>query len=247
MAPFLVFLRTYLENGGLIFGLWPIISVEVLGNIIINSPQALIIYFIAAVVIYLAYFPLKTLFTAAIYNMIMARNNETSGEIGPISEYVKRAITVWAGFVKVAVFGIIVYMLAFFIGLMFGELLGSIWSLLHPLSVMLLLLSASTYLQILKISMVISGKSSLRDSIKSTRSEIGGALGRIIIGNIAVCAAAFILILAPWSLLKWTRSFDWSYFAAAVSIILQQVIIVLICSAQVIRINFNHSVLRKGD
>ncbi len=247
MAPFLIFLRLHLEHSGLAFKLWPVISMKIPGDILINHQQALTIYFIAAAIIYAAYFPLKILFTAGIYYMIIAEDADPKSERYSITEYLKKALTVWPGFIKIAIFGVLVYITAIFIGFIFGGILSNIGSLFKPITVLLFLLLGSTYLQILRIHMVAGGTSSLRNSIKSTKNNIAGSLGRIALGNIAVFAAVIVAVLLPWSLLKWVRSYDWSLFAGAISIILQQVIVLLICLAQVLRINFNHSFLRKGE
>ncbi len=247
MAPLLVFMRLRLEHSGLALELWPLISPKILADLLINHSQVLIICLAAAAVIYLAYFPLKTLFAAAIYNMITVNNAGSSLVTKSLSEHIRRAVAIWPGFLKTAVFGMLIYLLAFFIGLMFGGILGRVWDFFRPLAVLLMLLTASTYLQILKLRMVRCGESSLRDSIRETRSEIAGAFGRIMIGNFAVFAAAVIIVMIPWSILKWVRSFEWNYLTASISIVLQQLIIILICLAQTLRINFNQSLFGKGD
>ncbi|MEE9554215.1 MAG: hypothetical protein V3W18_07955 [candidate division Zixibacteria bacterium] len=247
MAPFLIFLRLHLEHSGLAFKLWPVISPEVLGDILVNYPQALTVYIIAAVIIYIAWFPLKILFTAGIYNVIIVPNSDRKEEQYSISEYLKKAVSVWPGFAKIAVFGMVVYLTAIFIGFVFGGLLSKIGSLFGPLMIILFLLAGSTYLQILRIYMVVGETSSLRSSIRDTRIEIAGSLARVVLGNVSVIAAGFVAVLLPWILLKWVRSFDWNLFVGALSVILQQAIILLVCLAQVLRINFNVSVLRKGE
>ena len=245
MAPFLVFLRINLEHSGSAFKLWPVISPEVIGDLLINNLQALTLYLIAAVVIYIAYFPLKTLLTAGIYCMIVSKNGETVTL--SMSDYLKNAILLWPGFVKVAIFGVPVYLISLFLGQIFGGMLGHIGSFLHPATILIFLLLSSTYLQILKVRMVTLNDSSLRKSMKATRNQIAASLGRIIIGNVSVGVVGLGIVFLFWLLLKRVRAFDWNLFSASGSIVLQQLIVFVVCLAQVLRINYNYSILKKGE
>jgi len=246
MAPFLIFFRIHLEHSGSAFKLWPVISPDVIGDLLINDLQALIIYLLAATVIYIAYFPLKTLLTAGIYAMIMSKTSPDP-EIRSMSDYLSQAVCIWPGFIKAALFGVPVYIVSLFVGIIFGGILGHIGSFLRPAVILIFLLMGSTYLQILKIRMITSGNPSLRNSIKETRSHIASAPGRIILGNISVTAAGLAAAFVLWLILKWVRDFDWNLLSASCSLVLQQAIVFVVCLAQVLRINYNHSILKKGE
>jgi len=246
-APFLVFLRLPLEHSGLARGLWPAISPEIIGELLINNIQVLLVCSVAAAVIYVAYFPLKILFTAAVYDMIIVKSGEQTAGEASMAEHLKQAVAVWPGFVKTELFGIPIYITAIFLGIAFGGIAGRLAGFLRPTAILLFALIGSSYLQILRIRMVIDRTSSLRDSIRNTKKDIAGSLGRIILGNISVAAVGLLIIMLPWSLLKWTRGMEWSLLSASFSLVCQQIMVLLVNLAQALRINFNHSVLRKGE
>jgi hypothetical protein len=246
MAPLLVFLRIHLEYSSSALKLWPVISPEVLSDILINDYQALFMFFIAAIVIYLAYFPLKVFVTAGIYNIIVF--NKDSGEtIDSARTFLTRSAGIWIGFVKADIFAIPIYMVALFIGIVFGGIMGRLGSFWRPAIILLLLLLGSTYIQILKIAVVGNRDTSLRSVIRFTRDRIRGSFLRLALGNVAVALVGLLIALGLWSLLLWIRSYDWNIVTASISVILQQGMIFSICLAQVLRINFNHSVIRKGE
>ncbi len=246
MAPLLVFLRIHLEYSGSALKLWPVISPEVLSDILINDYQALVMFIIAAIVIYIAYFPFKVLVTAGIYNIIVF-DKERGEAIDSARAFLTRAAGIWIGFVKTDLFAVLIYIVAMFLGIVFGEILGRLGSFLSPAVILLMLLLGSTYIQILKIAVVDNNDTSLRSIIRFTRGRIAGSFLRLVLGNVAVALVGILIVLGLWSFLLWTRSHDWNVVTAPVSVILQQGMIFVICLAQVLRINFNHSVIKKGE
>jgi hypothetical protein len=247
MAPLLIFLRVRLEYSGSALKLWPVISPEVISDLLVNQGQAVAMFLIAAVVIYLAYFPLKMLISAGVYRIILSGVSTDGKGIDSPRRFLAGAAVSWIGFVKIEIFGIVVYAVAIFMGIVIGGFLGSLVSFLGPLAVLLFLLMASTYIQILKIAVVVKDDTSLRNSIRSTREGIATSLLRLLVGNIAVALAGFLAMLILWHLLRWVRSYDWNIISAFISIVLQQGLIFSICLAQVLRINFNYSVMGKGE
>ncbi len=246
MAPLLVFLRVHFEYTGSAFKLWPVISPEVLSDILVNDYQALVMFFIAAVVIYVAYFPLKVFVTAGIYKIIISEK-ESGEEIDSARTFFIRSAEIWIGFVKTDIFGILIYIVALFLGIVFGGILGRLGLFWRAVTILLFFLLGSTYIQILKIAVAGNKDTSLRSVIRYTRSRIAGSFLRLALGNVAVVLIGFLIVLGLWSLLLWTRSYDWNIVTASLSVILQQGMIFFICLAQVLRINFNHSVIRKGE
>lgn len=247
MAPLLIFLRMRFEYSGSALKLWPVISPGVISDMFINHGQALAMFLIAAVIIYLACFPLKMLLNAGVYSIILFNDGQSGREIDSVSRFLTGAALSLIGFVKIGIFGIIAYIVAIFLGMMIGGLLGNVISFLGPLTVILLLLMASTYLQILKIAVVIQNDTSLRNSIRFTRQKVATSFLRLLVGNVAVGLAGFIVMIILWTLLRWMRSYDWNLISALVSILLQQGLIFSLCLAQVLRINFNYSVMGKGE
>lgn len=246
MAPLLVFLRIHFEYTGSALMLWPVIAPEVLSDILINDYQALIMFFIAAAVIFLVYFPVKVFITAGIYNIIVF-NKEKNEAIDSVRTFFIRSAGIWTGFLKADIFGVFVYIVALFLGIVFGGFLGRLGSFLRPAVILMLLLLGSTYIQILKIAIVDNDDTSLRSVIRYTRNRIRGSFLRLALGNVAVALIGILTVLGLWSLLIWTRSYNWSIITASFSVILQQGIIFFICLAQVLRINFNYSVIKKGE
>ncbi|MEE8417303.1 MAG: hypothetical protein V3S06_01425 [candidate division Zixibacteria bacterium] len=246
MAPLLVFLRIHFEYTGSAFKLWPVISPEVLSDILINDYQALVMFLIAAIVIFVAYFPLRVFITAGIYNIIIF-NREGGDRIDSVRTFLTRSAESWIGFVKAEIFGILIYIVALFLGIVFGGVLGRLGSILRPAVILLLLLLGSTYIQILKIAVVQNKDTSLRSVIRFTRNRIKGSFLRLVLGNVAVALVGLLVVSGFWSLLLWTRSYDWNIVTASISVILQQGAVFFICLAQVLRINFNHSVIKRGE
>lgn len=247
MAPLLIFLRVVFEYSGSALKLWPVVEPEIISDLFINQGQALAMFLIAAVVIYAAYFPLKTFLGAGVYGIVLFNKGRSGREINSVRTFLTGAAAAWLGFIKIGIFGIIAYAVAIFLGMIIGGLLGHLISFLGPVTVILFLLMASTYVQILKIAVVVKGGTSLRDAIRDTRENIASSFLRLLTGNIAVAVAGLLVAIVLWTLLKWVRSYDWNVISAFLSILLQQGMIFSICLAQVLRINFNYSVLGKGE
>lgn len=247
VAPLLVFLRIQFEYSGSALKLWPIVSPEIFSDLLINHGQALLMFLIAAAVIWVAYFPLRVFFAAGIYGMIIPQGNGGGTQIDSVRKFLTASASSWIGFIKIDIFGILVYVVALFLGLMFGSLLGQLISFLKPLTIVIFLLLGSTYIQILKIEVIARDDTSLVKSLRSTRDRIGVSFLRLILGNAAVVLAGFIAVLISWSLLTRVRGHDWTMVNAFLSILLQQAMIFFICLAQVLRINFNSSVMGKGE
>lgn len=246
LAPLLVYMRVIFENTGSALKLWPMPSIDVIADMLINNTHALILYIIAAFVIHAAFMPMRVLLSAGIYDFIISGESETEGS-GVFINHLKSAVAVWTGFIKIEFFSLPVYLAAFIIGLSLGSILDGIAGFFRPLTLILMLFFGSTYLQLLRIWMIGQGTSSLRKSITDTRRMIAESLGRILLGNFSVLVAGFIAILLPWWLLKITRAADWSLMTASISLLLQQLIVLLAALAQVLRINYNHSIIRKGE
>ncbi len=247
LAPFFIFLRTFLEKSGAALKLWPFMSVDVLGDIVINNSGAIGMFLISAVVIYVVYIPLKTLAAGAIYGLIIFRNDD--GRISPANagDFLRLSTDVWIGFIKVAVFGVIVYLVALFLGISFGEIFGRFSKLLRLAVVFIFLLAGSTLLQILRINIISSGDISLRTGFKSILRIVPGSLVRLLIGNISVAAAGLAVVLILFIGLKGIKNMDWNPARVLVSIVLQQMIVFVVCLGQSIRINFNYSVMKRGE
>jgi hypothetical protein len=158
-----------------------------------------------------------------------------------------KASSSWIGFLKVGLFAVPVYALALFIGSAFGAFLGKLSMVLRIAAFSVFLLMASAYLQILKIQIINESDNSLKSAIKDTKQLIADKFLRIILGNISVMGVAFIIILIFWLILKFIKGQDWNIIYTVIIMLIQQAIILIICFAQVIRINFNSSILEKGD
>lgn len=246
-APLLIFLRVHLERSGSVFLLWPSISARLIGDLLINDYQALVIYVFAAIVIYIAYFPLRIFVSAGVYRMIFEGRSEEHGRLPTGREFLSKAAIVWPGFLKIGIFAVPVYLTFVLIAAIFSGFLGRIASFLGPVTMGVFLLGGSTYLQILRSYMIGREDSSLRRSVRETRTIIAASLGRILVGNISVAIAGFFGAFLLWIVLKRLRGFEWNLLTAGFSIVLQQAIIFVLCFAQVLRINFNGSMLEKGE
>ena len=104
----------------------------------------------------------------------------------------------------------------------------------------------SSYLQILRARMVADDNTSVRHAMRSTRSIIAERFVRIVIGNVSVAIVAIIEALVFWLILKGIRHYNWSIFTALLSIIFEQAIIFALCIMNVVRINFNYSIIKRG-
>jgi hypothetical protein len=56
-----------------------------------------------------------------------------------------------------------------------------------------------------------------------------------------------VVVLIFWFILKAIKSSDWSLVLMIITIIIQQIMVFTICLAQSLRINFNYSVIKKGE
>ena len=95
--------------------------------------------------------------------------------------------------------------------------------------------------------MAFTFDNSLKTALRETRERIAGALLRIIIGNVSVGLAAFLVVLILWFVLKAIKSSEWSVILMILAILVQQMMALAICLAQALRINFNFSVIKKGE
>jgi hypothetical protein len=247
LSPILVYLRLKFEKSASVFQLWPLPSPDVLADIMINYKEILGFYFITAIVLMILFQLLKSLVTAGVYHFIIFRDNDQSGSNRTLAAFVQNSASNWTGFLKIDIFAIPVYLLAFFLGMIFGNFAANLGRFFEYIFLVLFFISASTYLQILRIQILNQDSNSLREAIKNTRPAIADSLLRILIGNISVALISFIIFYLFWILLKFTKSADWSIIIAVLTIIIQQLMILILCAAQALRVNYNFSVTRKGD
>jgi len=243
MAPILIYFRIQFENTIIVRELWPVITPEFIGDILINYSQALAIFLLAGCIIYIAYFPLKTLFLAAIFSFLANEENRSRS----LRDYLRSGLETWAGFLKLSLFSILIYLTAIFIGFTLGSLFEKFSRLLMMLTAGIFLLMASSYIQILRASIAIDGHTKLKSVILNTKNRIGKSFLRILIGNISVVIATGLILFLIWSLLKGIRDFEWNFATAALSFVIQQAMVLVICLAQAIRINFHISILKRGE
>ncbi len=245
-SPLLIFLRIIFENSGSSLMLWPLPSLEVVSDFLINYPEILGFYAIAAVILYLVFFVLKSFFAAGIYRIIILQQGE-EGSISSLKQFVKKSAEIWTGFLKAGIFGLVVYGLALFLGMIFGNIAGRFGMFFRLAVIASFLLLGSTYIQIIKIYIASTSDTSLKNAIKSTKEKIAGSLLRIVIGNFSVAGAAFGAVLLLWFILRTIKGGEWSLIYMVLAIIIQQLIILAICFGQSLRINFNYSFIKRGD
>jgi len=245
-SPILVYLRILYERTGSSLRLWPLPSADIISDFLINHNDVFIFYIITAVVLYFLFFFLKAFFAGGIYRLIII-DRQHSAAIRTTSDFLKSSTQIWIGFLKTGLFSVVIYGLALFLGLVFGDFLGRFWGFLRLALPALFFFLGSTYLQILKVHIASTTDNSLKAALTETRERISGALLRIIIGNGSVTLAAFVVVVILWIILKALKSSDWSVMLMIVTIIVQQIMVFAICLAQSLRINFNYSVIRKGD
>lgn len=245
-SPLLIFLRIMFENSGSARELWPLPSLEVVSDFLINYPEIIGFYAITAVILYLVFFMLKSFFTAGIYKLIIFRRGET-GSINSLKDFIKRSAEIWTGFLKAGLFGFFIFGFSLVLGMIFGDLLGMLGTFFKAAIIAAFLLLGSTYIQIIKIYMAATSDTSLKNAIKNTKEKISSSLIRIVIGNISVVLAALVIFFILWFMLRFIKSNDWSLIYLALAIIVQQLMIFVICFCQSLRINFNYSFLRKGE
>ena len=245
-SPILIYLRLIYENKESSLSLWPLPSARVITDFILNHNDVIIFYLITASVLYTVYFIFKTLFAGGIYSLILfEKKNDNS--IKSSGEFMGYSTITWTGFLKVGLFAIIVYTIAFFIGSMFGDFVGRFSGFLKVVIIALFLLMGSTYLQILRIHIVASSDNSLRRAMAGTKEAISKGFLRLIMGNVSVSIVVFILVMVMWFILRALKSSEWNVIIMIFTIIVQQLMVFTICLGQSLRINFNYSVIKKGE
>jgi len=246
LAPFLVMMRNKLDKSALALKLWPIISFDVVADIFLNEPYILAMGVVSAIVIFLIFTLLLTFFSGGIYNIII-----TDGGVGQFEHsfagFLMNSARFWPGFLKTAILSIPIYLIAAFLGFSFGRLAAGIAFMFGVFVFLLFMLIASTYIQLLRVEMITSGSNSVVGAVRSSRSLISRSLLRILAGNISVSVAGFLIAFLLWMALRGIRSLNWSSLAAAISIVLQQLIVLAICLMQTLRINFNYTILKRGE
>lgn len=245
LAPFLVMMRNKLDRSALALLLWPTISFKVIADIFINEPQVLAMEVVSACMIFVLYMLLKTFFAGGVYQIIVG-SKDTGIESALFVTFLLRSARLWPGFVKTALLAIPIYLVAVFLGLTFARLAAGLGTLTGILVFLLFMLIASTYLQLIRTGMIAAGDNSVINAVRGSRPVIARNALRILAGNISVTLAGLISAYFFWLLLAGVRKFDWSPLSAAASIFLQQVLVLIICFTQSLRINFNYSILKRG-
>ncbi|UCE67690.1 MAG: hypothetical protein JSU85_06700 [Candidatus Zixiibacteriota bacterium] len=244
-SPILIYLRIIYENTESSLHLWPLPSFEIFSDFMINHNDLFVLYIITAAVLYILFFIIKSFFTGGIYRLIIyGRQNPLI--IKTAKDFLKSSSEIWIGFLKVGIFGVLIYGLALFLGMIFGDFFGRFSGFLKFVIIALFLLLGSTYLQILKIYIASTSDISLKAAMKETRGKISKAFMRILIGNISVSAAAFAAVLILWFILKALKSSEWSVILMILTIAVQQLMVFAVCLGQSLRINFNYSVIKEG-
>jgi hypothetical protein len=247
LAPILVLLRNRFDHSQMALSLWPVIAPLTLSDILINDTQMVATFIIASLVIFGLYMLLRAYFSGGIYSLIVLnKEREISGGPNPFRDFLAKSAILWPGFVKVSLFSILIYLIAIFIGGIISKLaspLGIFWQIVVFAFFLFL---GSTYIQILKIGLVSEESNSVTQSIRASRQAISRSLVKFVIGNLAVVIVGLIVILILWAILSWIRSFGWNFGLAFLSIMLEQAIVLVICFMQVVRINYNNTIIKRG-
>lgn len=243
LAPFLVSLRNIYEKSAMAREIWPVMSPEIIIDLMVNHPQTVATAMLGAIAIFAVYALLRAFFSAGIYRVVLEM--DAAGERS-LRTFLVGAARIWTGFIKVAVFGIIVYTIAAFLGATLARLLSGLGDFWMVVFFTLPLYIGSIYLQVLRIRIATENDNSLRGAAGGTRRILAASVPRIILGNISVGLAGIAVTFILWVVIRWLRGGEWSSWAAVVTIILEQAIIFVLCLMQAIRINFNHSILKKG-
>ena len=243
-APSMVFLRNQFSKSDLTRDFWPIISPRVISDILVNDLQALVIIVLSAMVIYVMYILFKTFFLGGIYEFLVRTSGQEFPEFGTLKSYLSRCAAFWPGFLKISILGIIVYGIAIFLGLSFGQLFGRFGITWRIFILLIFIVIGSAYLQILRARMVADNNTSVRSAMRNTRPIIAERFLRIVIGNISVAVVGVIVVLVFWMILKGIRHYNWNIVTALLSIIIEQAIIFEIGLINVVRINFNYSIIK---
>ncbi len=246
VSPILIYLRIIYENTESSLNLWPLPSLDIFADFMINHNDLFIFYIITAAVLYILFFFIKSLFKGGIYRLIIFERQNPS-VIRSAKDFLRSSSEIWIGFIKVGLFAVLVYALAIFLGTVFGGFFGRFSNFLRTVIIALFFLLGSTYLQILKIYMASTSDTSLKAALRETRGKISDGFLRILIGNISVSVVAFVIVLVLWFILKALKSSDWNIIIMILSIVVQQLLVFTVCLGQSLRINFNYSIIKKGD
>ena len=245
-APILVFLRNQFSKSELALDFWPIISQRIISDVLINDLQAIVMFVLGAMIIFILYILFKTFILGGIYNLIIFGDNPEHQSIRTLNSFLARCAELWPGFLKISLFGILVYGIALFLGLSFGQLFARTAITWRILILAFFLLTGSAYLQILRAQIVAENNTSIRQAMKSTQQVIAESFIRIVVGNVSVAIVGGIVILIIWLILKGFRHYDWNLLTSAGSIIFEQAIILTLSLTNVVRVNFNYSVIKSG-
>jgi hypothetical protein len=244
-SPILIYLRIIYENTDSSLHLWPLPSVDVLSDFLLNHSDVFIFYIITASVLYLVLFFFKSFFSGGVYRLLILEEGDRRF-IKSAGDFLKGSSEIWIGFIKVGIFAVLIHGLCLFLGITFGEFFGRLSGFLRIVIIALFLLLGSTYIQILKIHMASSSDISLKAAMKETRGKISQGFMRILIGNISVSLVAFVVVLVFWFILKVLKSAEWNAIIMILTIVVQQLMVFTVCLGQSLRINFNYSIIKKG-
>lgn len=246
VSPILIYLRIIYENSESSLHLWPLPSLDIFLDFMINHNDIFIFYIITGAVLYILFFFAKSLFMGGIYRIIIFER-QSPPSTRSVKDFLRSSSEIWTGFIKVGLFAVLVYALAIFLGAVFGGFIGRFSGFLKVVIIALFLLLGSTYLQILRIYIASTSNTSLRAALMETRGKISDGFLRILMGNLSVSLVAFVAVLVLWFILKALKSSDWSVIIMILTIAVQQLLVFVICLGQSLRINFNYSVIKKGD
>ncbi len=247
LAPLLVILRSRLEHSGEALRLWPVIKALTFTDILLNDAQMIATFIIAAIVIFFLFMLLRTFFSGGIYGIIiLERETATPDEASPFKNFLTRSAEIWPGFIKVSLFSILVYFIVAFIGAIVSRIVSGLGFFWQAVIFLFFMMVGSTYIQVLKAEMVATGNTSLAHAVSSTRREVARALARLVAGNLSVVIVGAVAAWILWLILGWIRGYAWNIGLTVLSIILEQGIVLVICLMQVIRINYNSSIIKRG-
>ena len=244
-SPILIYLRIIYENTESSLRLWPLPSIDIILDFLLNRNDVFMFYVITAIILSIVFFFISSFFSGGIYRLLILERGSPES-IGSGRDLLRRSAEIWTGFIKAGLFALGVYVIAIFLGMVFGGFFGRFGPFLRIVIMAIFLLLASTYLQILRIHIASTSDTSLKAALTETKEMISGAFGRLFVGNLSVSLAAFVAVMILWFVLKAVKSADWSINIMILAIILQQLMVFIVCLGQSIRINFNYSVIKKG-
>jgi hypothetical protein len=247
LAPLLVILRSRLEHSGEALSLWPVIKALTLTDILLNDTQMIATFIIAAIVIFFLFMLLRTFFSGGIYGVIiLERETAAPDEVSPFKNFLTRSAEIWPGFIKVSLFSILVYFVVAFIGAIISRIVSGLGFFWQAVVFLFFMMIGSTYIQVLKSEIVVTGDTSVANAVRSTRREVAHGLARLVAGNLSVVIVGAVAAWILWLILRWIRGYSWNLGLTVLSIILEQGIVFVICLMQVIRINYNSSIIKRG-